>query len=100
MDHRYIDEHSVAARYIENALSPQDRATFEAHLVDCPECTDRLLLAGMFHARQVNRPQPKPALPFRARFVARLTPWQLVLIFAVSATLLLAIPTAVMLFLR
>ncbi len=93
MDHRYIDEHSMAARYIENALSPQERAVFEEHLVDCQECMDRLLLAGMFHARE----EP---LPLRARFAARFRPWQLILIFAIGAILLLAIPSVVMLYLR
>jgi hypothetical protein len=92
MDHRYIEEHSVAERYLDNELGPRDRAAFEAHLVDCQECTDRLLLAGMFHARQ-HKPAPEP-LPRRSRFVAQFTPLQIVMIFAVTALLLLAIPTA------
>ncbi len=99
MDHRYIDDHSVAARYIDNALPLKDREAFEKHLVDCQECTDRLLLAGMFHARKANPAPPEP-LPFRARLAARLSPWQLVLIFVIAATLLLMIPTAVMLYNR
>jgi hypothetical protein len=48
MTHRYIDEHSVAERYLERALPPQDHDAFEAHLVECDECTDRLLLAQIF----------------------------------------------------
>jgi len=92
MDHRYIEEHSVAERYLDNELGPRDRAAFEAHLVDCQECTDRLLLAGMFHARQ-NKPVPE-VLPRRSRFVAQFKPWQIVAIFAITALLLLAIPTA------
>lgn len=99
MDHRFIDENSVAARYIDNALSPKDREAFEKHLVDCQECTDRLLLAGMFHARQASA-APPDEIPLRARFAARLSPLQLVLIFVVAAMLLLAIPSFVMLYLR
>jgi hypothetical protein len=91
MDHRYIDEHSVAARYIDNALKPEERTAFEAHLVDCQECTDRILLAGMFHAREASG-APHEDLPLRARFAARLSPWELVVIFAITALLLLAIP--------
>jgi len=86
MDHRYIDEHSVAQRYIDQALKPEERAEFEAHLVDCQECTDRLLLAGMFQ-------EPRP---LRARVAAKLKPWQLVVIFAIAALLLLAIPTVLL----
>jgi hypothetical protein len=54
MDHHYIDEHAVAERYLGNTLALEDREAFERHLVDCQECTDRLLLAGMFHARLGN----------------------------------------------
>ena len=92
MDHRYIEEHSVVDRYLDHTLAAADRAKFEAHLVDCQECTDRVLLAEMFHARQ-PLPEP-PAQPLRSRFVAQFRPWQLLMIFAVMTLLLLAIPTA------
>jgi hypothetical protein len=102
LDHRYIDEHSLAQRYLDNALDPSERAAFEQHFVDCIECLDRLALAGMFHARNgkpVSQPapappQPAPAIPLRARFVAQFKPWQLVIMFLLTAVLLLAIPTA------
>ncbi len=51
MDHRYIEQNSVADLYLDHALPPGQRAAFEAHLVDCQECTDRVLLAEMFHNR-------------------------------------------------
>jgi anti-sigma factor RsiW len=51
MDHRLIDEQQVAERYVTHTLGAAERAAFEAHLVDCQECADRLLLAEMFHAR-------------------------------------------------
>src|SRR5579862_6295622 len=96
MEHHYIDDNSVAERYLEHRLSPQDRATFEIHFVDCQECRDRLLLAEMFHARNGAGPPPisKADVPLRVRFVAQFKPWQLVVMFAVGALLLLAIPTA------
>lgn len=56
MNHRYIDEHAVAERYVKHALPSAERAVFEAHLVDCQECADRLLLAQMFHARNGHAP--------------------------------------------
>jgi anti-sigma factor RsiW len=99
MDHRYIDEHSVAERYLDRKLSAKERVAFEAHVVDCQECTDRLMLAEMFHARNgfvQKAPQPvrEQEMPLRARFIAHFRPWQLVVIFAAAALLLLAIPTA------
>jgi hypothetical protein len=42
MDHSYIDEHNVADRYILGTLSAEERARFEEHFVDCPQCLDRL----------------------------------------------------------
>lgn len=100
MDHRYIDEHSVAERYLHNELSPEEQTTFEAHLVDCEECTDRLLLAEMFYARTAElRPKP-PELPLRAQFAATLKPWQLLMIFAIAALLLLGIPALLIPFWR
>jgi anti-sigma factor RsiW len=105
MDHRYIDEHSVAERYLGRELSAEEREAFEAHVVDCQECTDRLMLAEMFHARNGFKqkahhpppgltPAPEQEIPLRARFIAHFRPWQLVVIFAAAALLLLAIPTA------
>ena len=55
MDHRYIDDHSVAERYLDHTLPPGERSRFEAHLVDCQECTDRILLAEMFRQLNGNR---------------------------------------------
>jgi hypothetical protein len=90
MNHRYIDEFSVAERYVENALPPEERVAFEAHLVDCQECTDRLILAGMFHARNGIHSAVDP--PLRTGLVVRLKLWQIVLICGVAALLLLVIP--------
>jgi anti-sigma factor RsiW len=38
MDHSYIAEHNIAARYVLGALSPAESAQFEEHFVDCPQC--------------------------------------------------------------
>ena len=83
MDHRFIDEHAVAERYVANGLEPEERTAFEAHFPGCQECTDRVLLAQMF-----GKPLSRPA-----RFVAQFELWQLIVIFAVAALLLLALPT-------
>lgn len=100
MDHRYIDENSVAERYLEHALSPDVHDVFESHLVDCEECADRLLLAQIFleHRRPQQAAFDKNAtlaiLPKRAQFVAHLRPWQLLALAILAATALLAVPTA------
>jgi anti-sigma factor RsiW len=107
MDHGYIDGHSVTERYLDHALTPAERTEFEAHLVDCQECTDRLLLAEMFHNRN-GAPQLKPPTPpqaanlpaavrmrpaaahtrpmvVRMRMARQFTPWQLFRILAGAA---------------
>lgn len=98
MDHRYIDENGVAERYLEHALAPAEHDAFESHLVDCEECTDRLLLAQIFLEHRAASPHadvsPVEALPMRARFAAWLNPWQLFLVAVVAALLLMAVPTA------
>ncbi|MEQ1946597.1 MAG: zf-HC2 domain-containing protein [Bryobacteraceae bacterium] len=67
MNHRYIDETSVAERYIDNRLRPQERWEFEAHLKDCDECADRVQLARLFLEQQALRPEVvSPAAPARA----------------------------------
>jgi hypothetical protein len=57
MDHAYIDANSIAERYLDHALSPDELREFEEHIVDCQECADRLLLAEMFHARNGHKPK-------------------------------------------
>jgi hypothetical protein len=42
MTHAYIDEHDLVSRYAMNKLSAEELAAFEAHLIDCVECLDRL----------------------------------------------------------
>jgi len=91
VDHRYIEQHSLADRYLDHALPPPERAAFEAHLVDCQECTDRVLLAEMFHnrngksaAKSVDpQPQPRPRVAIKPRLFWLLT---------AAALLLLLIP--------
>jgi hypothetical protein len=100
MDHRYIDENGVAERYLEHALPPDVHDAFESHVVDCEECTDRLLLAQIFleHRPQkppeVHREATLTPMPLRAKFVAGMRPWQLLLLAILAAAALLAIPTA------
>lgn len=106
MDHGYIDQHDIAGRYLRRELSPSDRDAFQSHLVDCQECTDRVLLAEMFQAQETKatgEPEPIPIpnfiiqqekLPLRARIVAHLSPWTLTLLLMLAVLLLLAVPGA------
>src|SRR5580698_54586 len=98
MDHGYVDQYAVAQRYLDHALSPKEREEFEAHLVDCQECTDRLLLAEMFHNRN-GAPHPLPVPPeppvpsrqpeaMHVRFASRFAPWHLFLMLTGAAALL------------
>jgi putative zinc finger protein len=42
MDHQGIEESDLVEAYVTNRLADAERAEFEAHLVDCPECLDRV----------------------------------------------------------
>jgi hypothetical protein len=46
MTHPYIDEHDIASRYALNKLAAEEQTAFEAHLIDCAECLDRVDLAA------------------------------------------------------
>ena len=106
MDHAFIDRHDVAGRYLRRELPPEERDAFQAHLVDCQECGDRVLLAEMFEANAA-KPEPLPIpsftltqpltqkMPLRARIVAHLSPWQLAFLLIAAVLVLLALPTAV-----
>lgn len=55
MNHRYIDESSVAERYLRHTLAPGERVEFERHLTGCEECADRLLLAQIFLRKDLGK---------------------------------------------
>jgi len=98
VDHRYIDEHSLAEGYLDHRLAVEERREFEAHLVVCEECRDRLLLAEMFHARN-GAPKPVQLLEAAPQLVTSLKPWGLALFFAAAAVataLLLVIGAALL----
>ena len=99
MDHSYIDRNDIAGQYLRKELDEGDRITFQAHLVDCQECADRVLLAEMFLPKETPAPvAPEPAprqlLPLRARIVAYLTPWQIAGILVLAVLALLTVPAA------
>ena len=120
MEHAYIDEHSIAERYISRRLTVQERDEFERHLVDCQECADRIVLANMFRAHQLNGiveaekhaaakspPAPRPPEPQAetplvnqlnepAAMVVRIKPKQLAVTLGVSLLAITVIVFAVL----
>jgi anti-sigma factor RsiW len=106
MDHAFIDRHDIAGRYLRKELSEAERDAFQAHLVDCQECVDRVLLAEMFQKEMpppLAAPPPEPGatrnsgepalkLPLRARVIAYLTPWQIAFLLILGVVLILAVP--------
>jgi anti-sigma factor RsiW len=101
MNHEYIDKHDIAGQYLRKELADGDRDAFQAHLVDCPECADRVLLAEMFQANgEVKHPDvvpmphftlTEPKLPLRARIIAYLSPWQIAILLILAVLLLLSV---------
>jgi anti-sigma factor RsiW len=103
MDHAFIDRYAVADRYVKRTLPADERAAFEAHLVDCAECADRVLLAAMLRngtgkpIRVETPPRPAEPLPVKGSNVSSAWLWKVALLFAAAAAALLAVPTAVFL---
>jgi hypothetical protein len=91
MTHVYIDEHDLVSRYAMNKLSADEQAAFEAHLIDCVECLDRLdqttaLRDGL---RRVAAADAQPGPRRKARPAAR-EGWSLPLGLAAAAVLIAA----------
>ena len=42
MDHDYINEHGVVSLYVAGKLSPEERAGFEEHFVNCQQCLEQI----------------------------------------------------------
>jgi Putative zinc-finger len=42
MNHHDIDERSLPERYVSGTLSSEEASSFEEHLLECPECLDRV----------------------------------------------------------
>ena len=91
MEHAHFDNSDIAERYVTGRLSPEERAGFEAHLVDCSRCLDRIEVAeglreGIAHV--AVREQPRPS-PFR---LSRRSPSPAIaLVLAASVVLLLGV---------
>jgi hypothetical protein len=45
MDHSYIDENNLIDRYVRGTMPSPDRAAFEEHFLDCPQCLDQIEVA-------------------------------------------------------
>jgi hypothetical protein len=101
VDHRFIEEHDIVARYGTGKLSPAECVRFEEHLVDCPECQQQIVATEDF-LRGLRTVVAEDAAPARSTLPsAWLSPvrrWQPVLVGAAACALVLALP--VLIFLR
>src|SRR5262245_40816949 len=99
MDHQHIQEHNLADRYVLGRLSLAERAQFEEHFVDCPECIQLLETAEKFRTglRRVAAEQSTAyAVVGLLGWLARLSRGRQSA-FLVVALLVMVLPTAVIL---
>lgn len=61
MDHGYIDQYDLVERYLMGKLPDEERARFEDHYADCPECFDRLKITRNF-IEDLQSPAARQAL--------------------------------------
>jgi hypothetical protein len=86
MNHAYIGEHNIAARYEMGKLSEAECVEFEEHFADCPECRKEIAAAQEFRqglkivaARMAARsPFPKPSRSVTGMALAPKGRWVLV----------------------
>lgn len=72
MDHDYINEHGVVSLYVAGKLSPEERAGFEAHFVDCRECLEQIEVTAELREGLRQVAKEDAARPGLAPDVARL----------------------------
>jgi hypothetical protein len=70
MNHDLIAARDLIARYVANRLSAEEEQEFEAHLVDCAQCTAEVeqelaLRDGLVAAAAERSTAPRPAAPVR-----------------------------------
>ena len=71
MNHDFIATHDVIARYVSNRLPADEEREFEAHLVDCVQCTgeaeqELALREGLGAAAAERTTAPRPAAQVRS----------------------------------
>jgi hypothetical protein len=99
LDHAYIEERSVAERYLSKDLSDTELREFESHFPDCPECMDRLVLAEVFRSARDGSPKLAQVYENKLAFSSRprLNLRRAVLLLGAAAFVLLAIPSTLFL---
>lgn len=95
MDHSYIAEHSLIERYHLGQLSPDEEMRFEAHFVDCPQCTEELEAARGFQigikavaAEDLARAQAAVQIGLLARLTRLSRQWPGMITGALAAVIL------------
>ena len=63
MDHTLALQTNTIDKYLLNELQPEERAAFEEHMFDCPECAARVKedFAMISDLKEVLREPPPPA---------------------------------------
>ena len=99
MDHAYVEDHDLIARYDLGRLAPEEEARFEAHFVACSRCQDELEAARGLRlglravaCEEAVRASAVIRIGLAARLagLARRSPWAL----AAAAALVAAVVTS------
>src|SRR5260370_13866357 len=95
MDHSYIDEHNIIARYGMGKLSSEECVSFEEHFVDCPQCQEQLETTQDFKqafktvtAEDAVKPQSVSGSGWLAGFS-----WRPALVAVAACAVIFAVPT-------
>lgn len=80
MNHDYIEQHDIVDRYLRGRLASEEGEQFEEHLIDCPQCIDRLKTTrdfkqglGLLMVQQVSKEEGHSAKGLRWLFPERVS---------------------------
>jgi len=100
VDHRFIEEHDIVARYGTGKLSPAECVRFEEHFVDCPDCQEQIVATEDFRQglKTVIAEDAVPANPsLPSPWLGPSRRWSLGLLGAAACAIVLALPAVILL---
>lgn len=97
MDHAYIEEHNIVARYEMRKLPAAECVGFEEHFVDCPECLKQLSIAQDFRrSLRMATAEDMNLEPRRSALLTNSRAWRWSLLGAAASIALLAVPSTLL----
>src|SRR5258708_7867208 len=101
MEHSHIDENTLIDRYVRGTMPVEERAAFEEHFLDCPQCLEQLEIARSLRAAlRISAEEmamaTSPEVPRNLSFGARLSRWRWATAAATACAVIALVPGIVL----